>query len=66
MKLTQCTNRTQTNMSFNCCLALKLLNKQAELLQVGKAARMSLFQGCFSHKVADSVDQRSECTFCAV
>ena len=32
-------------------LTLKLLNKQAELLQIGKAARTLLLQGCFNHSL---------------
>ena len=32
-------------------LTLKLLIKQVELLQVGKAAQTSLFQGCFDHNL---------------
>ena len=32
-------------------LSLTVLKYQFELLQVGKAARTSLFQGCFDHKL---------------
>ena len=32
-------------------LTLKLLNKQAELLQIGKAAKTLLFQGCYDHNL---------------
>ena len=40
---------TKVSVVYTC--TLKLLNKQVELLQTGKAVRTSLFPGCFDHNL---------------
>ena len=47
-------------------LPLKVLNKQVELFQVGKAVCFKAVTTITCNKLADSVDQISDCTFCGV
>ena len=52
-----------------CTLTLKLLNKQLELLHYKKQPEYRYFKVASTttcNKNADCVDQRSDCTFCAV